>query len=262
MDLVSLDSWRSARSRDDLALVPGEEVVAGGTWLFSEPQSATGLVDLTTMDWEPWRSDANGLHVAATCTIAELVAIDAPWPALRLVRQCAESLLMSFKIWNTATVGGNICLGLPAGAMISLAAALDAEAVCWTPDGDERRIPVLGFVTGEARTVLGPGEVLRSIEIPAERLSADVAFRRVALSELGRSAALVIGVRSGDHLRITVTASTPRPERIVLPVGADHVAVASALGGVSSWFDDPHGDPLWRAGVTAHFVREIVEELS
>ena len=35
---------------------------------------------------------------------------------------------MSFKIWNAATVGGNLVMSLPAGAMVSLTAAL--EGVC------------------------------------------------------------------------------------------------------------------------------------
>ena len=32
---------------------------------------------------------------------------------------------MSFKIYNAATVDGNICMSLPAGAMISLTASLE-----------------------------------------------------------------------------------------------------------------------------------------
>ena len=38
----------------------------------------------------------------------------------------SDSFLASLKIWNAATVGGNICMSLPAGPMISLTAALEA----------------------------------------------------------------------------------------------------------------------------------------
>ena len=38
--------------------------------------------------------------------------------AADLARRCAEALLMSFKVQHVATVGGNLCLALPAGAMI------------------------------------------------------------------------------------------------------------------------------------------------
>ena len=47
VDLNTVTSYRFATSRADLALAPGEKVLGGGTWLFSEPQpDVTGLVDL------------------------------------------------------------------------------------------------------------------------------------------------------------------------------------------------------------------------
>jgi CO/xanthine dehydrogenase FAD-binding subunit len=64
------------------------------------------------------------------------------------VAQCANALLASFKVWNAATVGGNVAVGLPAGAMTALLATLDATAVVWTADGGERRVPVADLVVG------------------------------------------------------------------------------------------------------------------
>ena len=91
--------------------------------------------------------------------MAELAAFAGPaeWTATPLFRQCCTALVGSFKVWNVATVGGNICLALPAGPMTSLCAALDGVAVVWTPDGGERRVPVAEFVVGDRRTVLAPG---------------------------------------------------------------------------------------------------------
>ena len=145
MDLHAVRDYRIARGRDDLALGPGESLVAGGTWVFSEPQPATtGLVDLTGLGWPPVeRLPDGGLRIAATCTIATLADHPAA-PASGLFRQAADALLMSFKIQEVATVGGNICLALPAGAMTSLFAGLGAEAVVWTPGGGERRVPEIG----------------------------------------------------------------------------------------------------------------------
>ena len=62
------------------------------------------------------------LSIAATCTIAELDALACPpdWLAAPLINQCCRAFLASFKIWKTATVGGNLCMSLPAGPMISL----------------------------------------------------------------------------------------------------------------------------------------------
>jgi hypothetical protein len=149
-------------------LGPDTAVLAGGTWLYSDPQvHLRELVDLTGLGWPALTATDDGLEIAATCTLAELVAYGIP-----LFRQCAQALVGSFKIWNVATVGGNICLALPAGPMTSLCAALDGVAVVRPPDGGERRVPVAEFVVGDRRTVLAPGEVLRAVHLPAAALRA------------------------------------------------------------------------------------------
>ena len=108
MDLVTVTSHRSARRRADLVLAPGEALLAGGTWLFSEPQPAvSGLVDLTTLGWPDWEELPDVLRLGATCTVEH--ALDAPWgPAAALARACADSFLMSFKVQHVATIGGNL----------------------------------------------------------------------------------------------------------------------------------------------------------
>src|SRR5204862_7681661 len=119
-----------------------------------------------------------GLDIAATCTIAELDRFEAPpaWLAAPLLRLCCRSLLMSYKIWNAATVGGNICMSLPAGAMISLTAALEGVYTLWPRNGKPRTVAGLDFVIGNHENVLGAGELLRSIHLPAKALTKSVAF--------------------------------------------------------------------------------------
>lgn len=252
MDLGAVTSFRSARSRADLALADGETLLGGGTWLMSQPQPGVrGLLDLTTLGWpdlEPLPD--GGLRIAATCPIATLAA----HRGSPLFAQAADALLMSFKVQQVATVGGNVCLALPAGAMTSLLAGLDATAVVWTPDGGERREPVASLVRGERRTSLELGEVLRAIDVPAAALTAPATLRRIALTDHGRSAALVVGLATPAGPRVTVTASTPRPVVLAEP-GAD-----DALAGVP-WFEDAHGAADWRAAITGVLVREVVAEL-
>ncbi|MGI9071722.1 MAG: FAD binding domain-containing protein [Bryobacteraceae bacterium] len=104
--------------------------LAGGTWLFSEPQPATDtLIDLERLRWPSLQVTGDGLDIAATCRIVELYRLQGPteWTALPLLRECCNALLASFKIWTAATVGGNICLSLPAGAMTSLVVALEGR---------------------------------------------------------------------------------------------------------------------------------------
>lgn len=261
MDLVNVTRYRVADSRAALALEPGERMLAGGTWLFSEPQpEVSGLVDLTGLGWAPWELlPDGGLRIGATCTVEEVQ--QAPWPDPAFVRSCADALLMSWKVQRAATVGGNLCLALPAAAMVSLTAAYSAEAVIWTASGDERRERVDTFVRGDGLTSLAPGEVLRAVDVPPAALAAPVVVRRIALTDLGRSAALVTGRRDRDGLHLVVTAATPRPVVIELPLDGGDDDVRRAVAGIRAWHDDVHGAPDWRRAMTERLALEVVAEL-
>ena len=258
MDLIDVREVRVAHSRADMVLRPGERAMGGGTWLYSEPQPGlTGILDLTSMGWEPVTRTSETITIAATCTIETLRALPEP-----LFEQCADSLLASWKIQRTATVGGNIALGLPAGPMTSLASALDGIAVIWTADGGERRVPVTEFVTGVVTTVLAPGEILRAIEIPAASLHR-TAFRRIARSPMGRTGTLVIGrVDAAGETVITVTGGTTRPRQLRFDAAPGAEDVASAVDAIDDWYDDPHGAPDWRRAMSMLFAEQIRQELS
>ncbi len=193
--------------------------LAGGTWLFSEPQPATDtLIDLVTSAGRRWRPLPPGLEIGATCRIAELYRFEPPrdWPAAPLIRACCDALLASFKIWNAATVGGNICMSLPAGAMISLVVALEGRCTLWPREGAPREVPAIDFVTGNHTNVLRPGELLRNIHLPTSALVKRAALRRASLTKLGRSAALLIGTSdpARQDLLLTITAATARPVQL------------------------------------------------
>ena len=267
MDLPNLAAVRVPAAREELRLSATAAPLAGGTWLYSEPQLAlTELVDLAGLGWTPWQRRADGgLSVAATCTIARFVGIpaSAAWRAVPLFRQSAESLLQSFKIWTTATVGGNIATALAAGALIGLGGALDAQLVIWRPDGGERREPVARFVLAQRTTTLRPGEVVRSIEFDPGPLAATTAFRRIALSPLGRAGTVVAGRRDpAGPLQLCVTGGTTRPEVLAFPHLPSAAAVRSAVDRIGTWFTDAHGAADWRHAMTARFAEEIRQELA
>ncbi len=273
MDLDTITDYRPAPGA---LWQPGDAWLGGGTWLFSEPQPGLRrLLDLRGFGWPPLTERRGGLEIAATCTITELARWrpaslrtgPAAWAAVPLLRQCCEALLASFKVQNMATVGGNLCLALPAGAMTSLAASLDATATVWSPGGGVREIPATSFVTGPGTTVLSPGELLRSVTLPDASLRSRTAFRQASLSRMGRSAALVTGRTSGPGLVITVTAATPRPVQLRFPGRPSPGEAAAALDRAArdparlSWHDDVHGAPAWRAAMTRRFVAEVAAEL-
>src|SRR6195952_3165225 len=164
----------------------GDAWLAGGTWLFSEPQpDLRRLVDLSQLGWDTLSAHDAGLEIGSMCTVRDLYAFSAPWRAAPLLRVSCEAFLASFKIWNSATVGGNICMSLPAGPMITMTVALEATYTLWGTDGCERVIDAADFVTGNHQNVLGPGEILRKIAIPASALGKRQTHRRFTLTHLG-----------------------------------------------------------------------------
>ncbi len=267
MDLNTVTSYRLARTRADLLLEPGERILGGGTWLYSEPlPEVTGLVDLTGMGWPPLELlPDGGLRIAATCTLAELTALPSQpgWAAQPLFFECANALLASFKVWNVATVGGNICRSFAAAGMVALAVALDGVAEVWRADGTEYGIPVAELVTGNGTNRLAPGDVLRAIELPAHAIRARTGFRKIALAELGRSGAVVTGRLDADGAAVfAVTAATQAPTVLRYPElpGAERLRddVLAAPG----YYTDPLGAADWRRGVAAVLAEEIRQELA
>src|SRR6266516_5622636 len=215
MDLNTVAAVAHPKTRDQLPVwTAGDAWLAGGTWLFSEPQAhLKRLIDLTGLKWPALTISETGLSIAATCTVAQLDALACPpdWIASPLINQCCRAFLASFKIWKTATVGGNICMSLPAGPMIALTSALDGVCTIWPAGGENRKIAVAEFVTGDQRNVLAPGDLLRQIDIPLAALKRRAAFRQISLTPVGRSAALLIGsISSEGAFALTVTAATAR----------------------------------------------------
>lgn len=258
---ADLPTWRA-----------GDAVIAGGTWLYSEPQiHLRRLIDVTALGWPSVKIHDHGLELAATCTVDEVSALSHAlpdeWVAAPLFHQCATALLASFKIWKTATVGGNLSLSLPAGAMISLVTGLDGTVTVWRLDGSEYTVDITDFVTGAATNVMAPGDILRSVFLPAAALRGTTAYRKIALSRLGRSGAVLVGrrdvLRDGGAFTLAITGSTTKPVRLEfadVPSAAD---LGAALADIPDelWHSDAHGAPDWRKAVSSVLAHEIRDEL-
>jgi CO/xanthine dehydrogenase FAD-binding subunit len=269
MDLNTINEVAHPQSRAQLPVwTAGDAWLAGGTWLFSEPQAhLTRLIDLADLKWPALTVSETSLTIAATCTVAELDAYPCPpeWIASPLIDQCCRAFLASFKIWKTATVGGNLCMSLPAGPMTALTAALDGVCTIWKANGSEQRIGVADFVIGDQRNVLAPGDLLRQIELPVAALIRRSAFRQISLTPVGRSAALLIGsVDSAGSLALTVTASTVRPVQLAF----NAIPQANELRDAilhhipdTLYHNDVHGKPPWRKHMTLRLAEEIRGEL-
>ncbi|WCE01714.1 FAD binding domain-containing protein [Streptomyces sp. HUAS 31] len=246
----------------------GDAWLAGGTWLYSTEQpDLRRLIDLTTLRWDPLVPTDEGLEIGATCTIRELYTFPWPqrWTAGPLFRASCEAFLSSFKVWNSATVGGNICMSLPAGPMITATVALEARYVLWAPDGSVRFVDALDFVTGDHRNDLAPGEILRRITIPERALRQRTSHRRFTLTRLGRSTVFLVGTQrpGAKNLLLTLTAGTTRPIRLAFDALPDGRTLRESIDAVPAdvWYADPNGTPEHRRHLTRHFAEEIRREL-
>jgi CO/xanthine dehydrogenase FAD-binding subunit len=270
MDLNSIEDLLVPSSRSEIPLLLAQDAfLAGGTWVFSEPQPRLNrLIDLTNLNWPSLNLTTTTLEIAATCKIAELAAFEPPpdWLAGPLILKCCRSLLGSFKIWNMATVGGNLCLALPAGPMTALAVALQATCHIWRPDGTDYTMPALQFVTGPQQNALRTGEILQRIDIKLEALKRRFAFRRISLTPEGRSAALLIGTVTGQgRLILTITAATRRPVQLEFATPPSEGTLASRLAAEIPdhlYYDDIHGKPAWRKHMTSIFAQRICADLA
>ena len=221
-----------------------------------------------SLGWHEIAATDTGLCIGATCTIRELYEFAPPgdWRAGSLLKTSCEAFLASFKVWNSATVGGNICMSLPAGPMITMAVALEADYTLWAPDGPERTVRAADFVTGNHQNILAPGEVLRSIDIPISALRKSHAHRRFTLTKLGRSTIFMIGTQASDasDLLLTITAATTHPILLVFDSVPDADTLQDRIDQLPDevWFDDANGAPDHRRHLAKHYAEEIRMELT
>lgn len=266
MDLTTVSSYRRATSEAHLALAPGERYLAGGTWLFSEAnRDVEGLVDVTTLPGPHLVADPTGLTLGPACTIAQLLAL-APqpgWRAQPLFTEAAHALLAGFKVWNQATVLGNVARGYAAGAMIAALATLDAVATVRDGAGVRSEVPVAQIPTGNGTTVLASGDLIERIHVPAGPLAASATLHRIALAELGRSGAVVTGrVDPGGGAVLVVTAATLTPHVTrfdALPSAEDAAAAARAA---ETFYTDALGAADWRRHVAGVLAARVVSDLA
>jgi CO/xanthine dehydrogenase FAD-binding subunit len=158
-------------------------------------------------------------------------------------------------------------MSLPAGPMISLTVALEATYTLWPRNAPPRDVRSIDFVTGNHTNILQPGELLRSIHLPASALSKRFAFRHASLTHLGRSAALIIGTQNvaSNDLLITITAATPRPIQLRFdrpPSAMELHRTIDERIPVDGYFDDVHGSGAYKRRLTYYFCEQIRAELA
>ena len=272
MDLNMVGSFEQPKTRDELpALVGGDSWLAGGhlaLFRAAAGPDATHRSDRARLDAARDYRHA-GLFVAATCKVASLEAFTYPvdWRAGPLISQCCHAFLASFKIWNVATVGGNICMALPAGPMISLATAPRCHmrpVECGRVRASHPRSRFRG------RAAEDVNRARRGAARHRDRSRGDAARHGVpphladGAGALGRHRDRARAMRGG------ISASRSRRRRAgrsawrspTEPDPAALPALVDAAIPAADYYDDIHGRPDWRRHMTHIFAAEVLAELS
>ena len=121
------------------------------------------VMDLTRVpEIKEWEREDGSLRVGAGMTYARIIAeLAQRLPGLAM----ASRTVGSPQIRNRGTVGGNLGTASPAGDALPPLYVSDAE-VELASTGGTRRVPVVDFITGPKRNVLGPDELISAFLIP------------------------------------------------------------------------------------------------
>jgi CO/xanthine dehydrogenase FAD-binding subunit len=200
---------------DALADAPDADLLAGGTDLMVEVnfghRRPARIVALRRIDeLRGWRRDGGRWELGALTTYRQIedgLADDLPAFA------AAARTVGSPQIRNAGTVGGNIGTASPAGDLLPLLTALDAEVVCDGVDG-RRVVALRDFITGPKQTDRRRGELISRVRFDA--CAGPQHFLKVgprnAMAISTACLALVADTDSG-RVRVGTGSVAPRPQR-------------------------------------------------
>jgi len=208
-----------------LADMRGEaRVLAGGTDLIPKMKkgklAVTAVLDLGGVKGlGRIVQEEGGVFVGAMVRLRELEKAESLTGPLAVLRRCAGHV-SSMQVRNVATVGGNVCNASPAADTVPGLLVLDAVARIAGPKGD-REVPLESFFIGPGETVLGPGELLTGLFVPAPKPRTGAVYRKYSirgdsdLSIVGAGA--LVSLDEGGRIsaaRIALASVGPTPLRM------------------------------------------------
>ncbi|MDQ3708549.1 MAG: FAD binding domain-containing protein [Actinomycetota bacterium] len=155
---------------DALAAMPDAQLLAGGTDFMVEVnfghRRPTDVVALRRVaELRHHATDGDEVVLGANVTYSQMqTELAEALPALA----AAARTVGSPQIRNAGTIGGNVATASPAGDTLPFLAAVEADVVLASPDGN-RRVPLADFITAAKRTAIQPGEVISEVRFPAVR---------------------------------------------------------------------------------------------
>ncbi|WP_395659650.1 xanthine dehydrogenase small subunit [Nocardioides sp.] len=269
---------RPASLEDALALLaehPDATVLAGATDLGVEVNlraarpayvvAVDRLPELRAVTTDP-------VEIGAALSLSEVErALDGAVPLLdRVWPQFASPLIR-----NAATIGGNLGTASPIGDLPPALLALEATLVLVSRDGD-REVPIADYFTGYRRTLLRPGELVRSVRVP-QPLAGLTAFHKVAkrryddISSVAVAYALDVsdGVVTRARIGLGGVAATPLRAHATEAAlegrpwtEATVDAAAAVLATEGTPMDDHRASAAYRAAMLGQSLRRLWAEVA
>ena len=231
-----------------------------------------GLEGTNELSFDPQK----GLTIGAAVTMNRVAAhpdVIKNYPNLvEAVRSVA-----SYQLRNRATIIGNICNASPAGDTIGTCMAMDGVLKVHGLDG-VRNIPLTSFFISPGRTVLKPGDVVISINLPVPPAGFVGTYKKLGrniIGDLSIVGVTVLGYKfkenpSGYRFRIVLASVAPVPfeslkaEAILTEkkITADLIAEAAkaAMDSVTP-IDDVRGSARYRKSMVKNLTREALAEV-
>ena len=281
MHAITYESPKTIADAVKLLAAHGEKArpLSGGTDLVIQLRAGTrrpeyvvdvkSIPELTRISF----SLQHGLHLGAAVSCIEIhenADMRRYYPGLTE----AAHLIGSLQIQSRASVGGNLCNGSPAGDSTPALIALGAKARLVGPTG-ERVVPVETFITGPARTVLQPGELLIELLIDAPAPHSSDAYLRfiprnemdIAVVGVGGSITLDLDDDRVVDARIALGAVGPTPifaaeaSKALIGKKLDEAALDNAARlatSVATPIDDMRGTAEFRRHIVGVLTRRVL----
>src|SRR5213593_3289747 len=232
MLLREVEYARPASVQEALRLLverDGARALAGGQTLINVMKARVAspdfLVDLHDLqDLRGIELGADGtLEIGAMTTYADMV--DSAEARARPILGEVCTQIADVQVRNRGTIGGNVCSNDPTNHLPPVICAVGATMTIASESG-ERVVPAAEFFLGVYLTAVGPGELLRSISIPAGKHDG---FAAVTLGAEGTCIANAAASLDGS-LRVALGCVDAVPV-VVEPPSADEDAVRAAVRG-------------------------------
>jgi len=212
-----------AAREDARALAGGQSLVNVMKTRVASPEV---VVDLNGIDALRGIANEGGtLTIGAMTTYAAIV--DAPEiAAARPILAEVARTIADVQVRNRGTIGGNVCSNDPTNHLPPLLVALGASMTIRGAAG-ERTVPADEFFLGVYMTVVGEGELLLSVSVPAAANAAD-GFSSITIGRDGTCLANAAASLAGDSVRIALGCVDAVPV-LLTPTSSDESSVRQAV---------------------------------